>query len=313
LIHQVVICSKDRLDLLRQLLVSFNSQTISASLRVQVVLNSDDYVSFVEEFSNIPKKYQLTFSRTSRGTSSARNEAINRIEYCDVLHFVDDDVMIPVNYFKNVEELFELHKNFIGGAGQEVSKTLKPTFHINRVYDFISNLFDFKYIPGKLTSSSTNFWISNDFGVENELEVDWLPGCAMFFDWNKVKNFRFNERLELGPLEGYALGEDVDYTFRISRTGKLIFFPGLNYDHFFAPNKARKDSNKLASAQGRFKAHLKNTYPIHFSSIKTLAAFFFQNLPNRSFSYSPQKISSIVFFFLGYTLERISKVYSQTK
>ena len=278
-----------------------------------MVLNSDDYICFVNEFSNLQKNYQLTFSRTSRGTSSARNEAINQIESCDFLHFIDDDVMVPVTYFKNVEELFELHKNFIGGAGREVSKTLKTTSHTNKVYDFISDLFDFKYIPGKLTRSSTNFWITNDFGVKNELEVDWLPGCAMFFDWKKVMNFRFNERLELGPLEGYALGEDVDYTFRVSRTGKLIYFPGLIYDHYFAPNKARKNSNKLASAQGRFKAYLKNSYPSYFSSFKTFAAFFFQNLPNRTFFYSPRKLSLIVFFLIGYILERVTKVYSQTK
>jgi len=310
LIHQVVICSKDRLDLLRQLLVSFNSQTISPSLYVHVVLNSDDYISFVNEVSNLQKSYQLTFSRTSRGTASARNAAIDLIESCDFLHFIDDDVMVPVNYFKNVEDLFELHKNFIGGAGREVSKNFKTTSYSNKIYNSISNIFDFRYRPGKLTRSGTNFWISNDFGEKKELEVDWLPGCAMFFDWNKVMNFRFNERLELGPLQGYALGEDVDYTFRISRLGKLIYFPGLNYDHYFAPNKARRNSNKLASAQGRFKAYLKNTYPEYFSTFRIIVAYIFQHMPTRHLVNFVKYLPLIVFFLAGYVRERIYKVYS---
>ena len=310
MIHHVVICSKDRLDLLRQLLVSLNSQTIASSINVHVVLNSEDYFAFVNEVSNLQKSYQLTFSRTSRGTASARNAAINIIESCDFLHFIDDDVMVPVNYFKNVEDLFELHKNFIGGAGREVSKNLMVTPHKNKIYDFFSKVLDFRYRPGELTRSGTNFWISNDSGEKKELEVDWLPGCAMFFDWHKVMNFRFNERLELGPLQGYALGEDVDYTFRVSRIGKLIYFPGLNYDHYFAPNKVRKNSNRLASAQGRFRAYLKNTYPGYFSTFRIIAAYIFQHIPTRHFVNFVTNLILIVFFLAGYIRERITKVYS---
>lgn len=308
-----MICSKNRPELLRQLLNSLNLQTDPSTINVHVVLNLDDYERFVNDVYKSQSNYNLTFSRTTKGTAAARNVGIDQIEKCDVVHFIDDDVMIPLDYFKTVETLFESGRNFIGGAGRELRIETKPAISSKKIYSLVSNGLDFSYKAGKLTKSATNFWVSNDLESRAEIEVDWLPGCAMFFNWHEVLNVRFNENLELGPLKGYAIGEDVDYTYRITRLGKLLYFPELTYDHFFAPNIARKSSIKLSYAQGQFKAYLKNSYPEYFSSIKIIVAHIFQHLSVKNFGAFMNTFKFVAFFTLGFLRERFKKLYSQPR
>lgn len=308
MIHQIVICSKERTQLLEKLLRNLDENAKISNIRVLVELNLTDYSDFIERFTKVPKNYNLEIQKTKKGTAGARNSALDSISNLDIVHFIDDDVVLPIGYFREIEDIFNSTENLYGGSGsQKPVKILSKDFE-RPLLKFLSRMLNCDFEPGRLTRSAANYWIIEH--SDNPIRVDWLPGCAMFFSWEKINSFRFNERLELGPLRGYALGEDVDFSFRISRVGNLFYFPSLCYEHEMAKNQARKNSPRLATAQGRFKAYLRNSYPSYFSSPSILSSYLFQHILTRDLKLFIKNLSISVFFIYGYLVERVVKKYT---
>jgi GT2 family glycosyltransferase len=58
------------------------------------------------------------------------------------------------------------------------------------------------------------------------MEVEFLSGCNMAYRREVVDTLRFDER-----LTGYALGEDLQFSYRVSRRWKLVLTPEARLDH----------------------------------------------------------------------------------
>ena len=58
------------------------------------------------------------------------------------------------------------------------------------------------------------------------MEVELLSGCNMSYRREVLEALRFDER-----LDGYALGEDLQFSYRVSRRWKLVLTPHACLDH----------------------------------------------------------------------------------
>jgi glycosyltransferase involved in cell wall biosynthesis len=201
--------------------------------------------------------------KTTQGLPSARNLALSQLKSEDLVIFLDDDVSVSQDFFTKLNRYIvqnqKIHAVGVRIAGQYITGK-------RRVSGISKNRIGRNF--GKVTRSGENIWVPDEnFG---EIPVEWLPGCCMVFKAEVFGELRFNEKLEDGPTGGYALGEDVDFTYACSRKFAMSATDSISITHHFEES-ARDDAIAMSIASGMFKAHLKNKFPENFSDIRIIA------------------------------------------
>src|SRR5262249_42693013 len=64
------------------------------------------------------------------------------------------------------------------------------------------------------------------FSPHSKIEVEFLSGCNMAYRRDVLDALSFDER-----LAGYALGEDLEFSHRVSRRWKLVLTPEARLEH----------------------------------------------------------------------------------
>jgi GT2 family glycosyltransferase len=141
----------------------------------------------------------------------------------DVLHFVDDDVLLDPRYLECLAETFEgLNAETVVGAGGLITN-LPPR---SPRWWWRAALLDSRR-QGVILPSGFNVMVT---AVSQPTEVQWLSGCSMAFRSRAFDNHQFDER-----LAGYGLMEDVDFSVRAGRSGKLVVNPKARLLHNVSP------------------------------------------------------------------------------
>ena len=174
-----------------------------------------------------------------------------------MIHFFDDDVEIAPNYFMVVEDLF-LHSSDAVGCGPRIRGLYLESTDKSQI---VRN-------QGKLLPNGRNIWVRDN--INDNLEVSWIPGCAMSFQLEAIQNMQFNGSLEEGPGKNYALGEDLEFTHRLSLNGKLYALSGTYVYHNYASSK-RDDYHLMSYASGKFMIQLKRLFQDEISISKSIA------------------------------------------
>jgi GT2 family glycosyltransferase len=140
-----------------------------------------------------------------RGLCAAKNVGI---QYCngDVIHFFDDDIILSQNYFEIIDKHFAEHPEYFGLCGRQQNSVS------SKIKIVIFDLFHrgaFKDVRKKCNS-----------GYQKECIVDTkiLPGGVTAYRREVFQKYRFDE-----VLIGYCLGEDMDFSYRVSSVYKLGF------------------------------------------------------------------------------------------
>ncbi len=259
--HALVICSfgrpKDVVTLLKQV----ENLPSAEHIKKYIVENSgkENNLKIIEDFvlsSTHHESYQIL--QTNPGLPTARNAALRACDE-EFIHFLDDDVELKSDYFQDVEAVFNSYPEAIGMA----PRITFPSGHNNRL--FRTKMQKLLHLEGKVSSTGRAYWISKTSGLQ---QVEWLPGCAMSFRRGSLGDLKFSDILEKGPLGGYALGEDLDFTFRLSRKGTLLGVNELEVMHKLHPNQ-RTDWALLDEGLGRFLAYFEREFPEESKPIVT--------------------------------------------
>jgi hypothetical protein len=131
-----------------------------------------------------------------------------------IVHFIDDDVVVSRGYFSALES--ELGKGVCIGVTGNQTNVKDPFSGTKRRINY-----------GEVLPSGRAFGV---YGLSNSREVQWLPGCSMSFLVSAIQNLSFNEQ-----LAGYAIGEDVEFTYRLSQFGPLKYVPAAMLLHNMSP------------------------------------------------------------------------------
>jgi GT2 family glycosyltransferase len=181
--------------------------------------NKVDYVSntIEQEFTDV------------RSAAKQRNLGLNKVpSNCDYVAFLDDDVLIPENYFSKL--ITSMEKNgYIGISGQAIN--IENKFNIkqkSKIQHSISRFFLLDSTKnGVILKSGVNIPVKSE--NTNTIETEWLIGCSV---WNfpKIKDLRFEE-----DFLGQSLGEDVIFSLKASRSGKIAVDPTVILNHLESP------------------------------------------------------------------------------
>jgi hypothetical protein len=138
------------------------------------------------------------------------------------------------------------------------------------------------------------------------IKTDWLPGGAVIFNWQKISHMSFSSSLENPALGGYALGDDVDFSFRASSYGNIGCLTTIQVIHS-SPISAQRDYLRISQARGRWKAFLVNHFPRKFKVqnviLLELVRFFWHVMNFRKYPYAHKEL----FLFLREFLRHLVK------
>ena len=219
----VIICTKDRPAELARCLDSLASQVTQPAEVVIVDASSVAAEEVVDDFrSKVEPDCNVILLRASPGLTRQRNIGVEASSGAIVL-FLDDDTVLDATYVKEIAAVYEQDpESKIGGAGGAVisgpasgGSWLSRGFR--RVF-FLENIG-----LGRVKRSGHAELV---FSPRKLLRVEFLSGCNMSYRREVFGRFQFDER-----LAGYALGEDLHFSYAVSRHWQLVLTPDARLQH----------------------------------------------------------------------------------
>ena len=207
----IVIPTRNRPVLLTRLVSSLES-AIDIDYEIVIIDSSDGNKSS----ENLAKINNVRYYRTEiKSAAIQRNIGIDKIENTDFVFFLDDDVLPNYNFFKETLKTFN-NENVVGVSGlaistKEIKERRPPSGLIGLI--MIMFLLDSKK-DGILLKSGVNIPVRDrESGISR---VDWLIGCSAW-RFNAIRQTRFES-----DFLGQSLAEDVIFSVRMSKKGKLL-------------------------------------------------------------------------------------------
>jgi GT2 family glycosyltransferase len=219
LTDELVLCTRNRPDEVIRCLGSIAAQTrVPTSVRV-VDSSDDDATETVARVSAPPSLVaRLVYQRAKPGLTAQRNSGV-RAGTADLVHFVDDDVVLDPGYVAAIVEIFAANGDglILGAGGLVTNAHRHPVPRLKRVFGLYGNG------AGSVLPSGRNVLAVD---LTSQTEVEWLSGCSMSFRRSVFDKHSFNEE-----LLGYGLGEDVEFTYRVHQDGRLVVTPRARLEH----------------------------------------------------------------------------------
>ena len=218
---EVVVCTRNRPSDMERLLL--NLASLSSVPPVLVIDSSDDQRTrqLVETTGQNPA-LRIRYAHTAAGLTLQRMEGVRRLApETEVVHFVDDDVVLEPEYFSAMEGIFDENLGVLGVGGLI---TNLPAHRVNLTRQLFC--LDSR-AGGRVLRSGVNVLV---FAADEPRTVDWLSGCSMSYRRSVFERLSFDLQ-----MTGYSLGEDVDFSYRVGRVGRLVVTPNARLTHLCSP------------------------------------------------------------------------------
>jgi glycosyltransferase involved in cell wall biosynthesis len=156
------------------------------------------------------------------GLCSQRNAGIDAARG-DVVIFTDDDCAPAPGFYEALASAYE-DPQMIGATGRVLQRRAE------RIGSDIESRLRRIVLGGGRQGSMTSFGFRRPIvDVEAPCSVEYMPGTFMSGRRSVAAEVRFDEQLE--RLSGYALGEDDDFSYRLSRRGLIRYVPSAAVHH----------------------------------------------------------------------------------
>jgi GT2 family glycosyltransferase len=157
------------------------------------------------------------YMRSAPGLTRQRNLGA-RESTGDVVVFLDDDVDVDPGLFEALARGYD-EPQVVGATGIVVEESGRT------VGDKVSPIR--RLVLGRGEGRMTRFGYPRRLQDQrHEHDVEFMQGCLMSARRELVKQVGFDER-----LEGYALAEDEDFSYRLSRLGRIRHLPSATLVH----------------------------------------------------------------------------------
>jgi GT2 family glycosyltransferase len=255
----VVICTYKRAASLSRLLDSLLAQSRKPDQLIIVDASPDEETEqvvrnhqYIENLAN--KLLYFRVSGPLKGLTRQRNFALRWVN-SDLVTFFDDDIILLPDCLRNMENSHRLLGDQVMGVGafiqnQDLSWPLVLSWRIHLLLRMVPEL-----QPGRYYRSGISTSWSFLSPTEELVEGDWLPGCAMMWKTAVAREVGFYD-----GFYGYAKGEDLDFSLRARRKGKLVMAGAARVLHLTDPD-GRPDPFRLGYME------IYNKYYIHQRAI----------------------------------------------
>lgn len=219
----VVIPTRNRDHSLKNLLNRIVHQTL-APVEIIIVDSSEIKIS---SYETIDKSIKYLHT-TEKSAAKQRNIGMRSVkEDVQVLFFLDDDTNPNSTYFEDMLDTL-LSLNAIGVSGLAINPGKSERIKPSGLIGFLKKIsFLDSNIDGKMLISGIGIPVRK--GNNSIIEVEWLIGCSCW-DFQKIKKLKFEE-----DFIGYSLGEDVIFSVKARKIGKLFVNRNIALNHMELP------------------------------------------------------------------------------
>ncbi|MAZ25749.1 MAG: glycosyl transferase family 2 [Cytophagaceae bacterium] len=243
----LIICTYQRPGSLRKLLDSVGLQTHSPDGIIIVDGSRDDLTGKMIEEVAIDNLNYFRVSEKDRGLTKQRNFGIEKTDFdTEIIAFLDDDVILKPDYFKQLLLGYQLHPEALGVGGyiledikwRKVAKEYKAEDN-EFCYDGFCRPDGSRYVLRKKLGLDADRPPAHfpEFGHGRSVsflppsgeiyEVEQLMGGVSSFKKAVFQTHKFSEY-----FEGYGLYEDADFTLRLSKMGRLFVNTNAQLYHY---------------------------------------------------------------------------------
>jgi GT2 family glycosyltransferase len=208
----VVIATRDRPEVLRETLASL-ARCDPQPAETLVVDGSDSGSA-----EPVARAASARYARSRPGLTVQRNAGLDRADG-DVVVFLDDDVEPDRRLFAALADAYR-DDGVVGATGRVVEPDLRRFGNTRSRWR--------RLLPGGGREGSvTRFGYPRRIQDDaRERDVEYMLGCLMSARRDVAARLRFDER-----LTGYSLLEDEDFSYRLSRVGRIRFLPAASIVH----------------------------------------------------------------------------------
>lgn len=226
----VIIPTYNRKD---DLTIAINSILKQSRLPEELIIVDDGALKEVPLFEECENNgiSVIYHKKNKPGLTASRNKGVT-LSSGDIIIFFDDDIELFPDYLKNMENLFiEDEKGEIGGASG-ITMNEKPIKKTHKILNFFYRLF---MVTGNNEGKVLPSGFCVNFGATGRTfqeisDVDFLAGCGCAFRKKIFDKYQFNEN-----YQGYGLGEDKDFSYRLTPEYKLKVTPFAQLNHYESP------------------------------------------------------------------------------
>jgi GT2 family glycosyltransferase len=161
----------------------------------------------------------IHYMQSPPGLPTQRNRGIDAAQG-EVVVFTDDDCILRPGLFTALLGAF-VDPAVVGATGRVV----EPSG--GRIGSDGESRLRWLVVGGGRQGTMTSFGFRRPIvDVDEARDVQYMPGALMSARRDVAADVRFDER-----LSGYALGEDDDFSYRLSRRGRIRYLPQAVVDH----------------------------------------------------------------------------------
>lgn len=231
----LVICTYNRMNDLKKLFNSFYDLQLQSTTIIIVDATDNNDLIYWEwvnlELNNLIQKLSnknIYWFPHKKGLTLQRNFALRlaRQNNFSYIHFIDDDTELERDYISEMSKALTSQFDIVGATGLRIGEK----FNDNESYSSFIHLFYSTILnkicgitkAGGVSKSGLNFMAYGD----SVYFVDWLSGCSMSY---AISNLRYAEFSE--EFSDYSLIEDLDFSYRVGKYGKLLYWPMAKLKH----------------------------------------------------------------------------------
>jgi GT2 family glycosyltransferase len=249
----VVICTYQRAASMERLIASFAGQGAAVDRFVVVDASRDAETEAVMKRHPGARKLgrSVGYFRVSgglRGLTRQRNFGLRWVR-TDLVGFFDDDVVLGERCLERMVAAHRMGGEAVAGVGAYIENGEHRPGWLWRVRHWLRIVPDLT--PGRYHRSGMSVPWGFMRPTEGLVEGDWLSGCSMMWKTGMARELGFRE-----AFAGYAQGEDLEFSLRARRRGKLVVAGSARLQHLHDAS-GRPDYYKIGymAIRNRFELH----------------------------------------------------------
>jgi GT2 family glycosyltransferase len=167
-----------------------------------------------------------------RGLTKQRNLALRYVG-TDLVAFFDDDVVLRVGCLAEMVRIHRLcGRTAIGVGSFSANHVAFPPllWQLRRRLRMVSGLQPGRYCRSGMSIPWSWSFVTARHAGDMPVEGDWLPGYAMSWKTDEARTAGFDEH-----CGGYGQGEDLEFSLRLGKRGKLLMTSEALVNHLEEP------------------------------------------------------------------------------
>ena len=241
----LIICTYMRPDAIVKLLQSVNIQSLYPNEILIIDGSTNDKTKEIIKQNSYQNLHYFKVDYSQRGLTKQRNFGIQKVDDdCEIVCFLDDDVILESSYFEKLLETYAIHSDALAVGGtitnevkweQKTARVAPNEFEFD---GFVRKIGERNVLrkrfgllsdkpPGIMPDFSNGFPISYFPPTYKIFEVEYFMGGVSSYKKSLFEKISFSNY-----FEGYGLYEDMDFCLRASRIGKLFVNTAARLEHY---------------------------------------------------------------------------------